>query len=391
MVWPFGPSAEEVLDAATSLRTSGKSRSVTRGAAMRHSAVWACTRLRADLISTMPVDLFRRVELGAGKSVQVEVPTKPPVLLMPGGATCRWVEWMESTQRDLDTVGNAVGIITLFAAGKPFQIELQPAEAVTIKVKGRRITEYLIDGKSYDPAQIWHEKQYTVAGSPVGLSPIAHAAMAIKGYTSAQAFAAEWFGSPVPKGHLRNTAKTLKPGESAAIKRRFKASMTDDDLFVSGSDWEYKMLSAKASESQFLESQKFSVTDICRFLGVPGDMIDAETSTGSITYANITQRNMQLLVMNLGPAITRREEAISYGMFSEPRYIKLNTNALLRMDFKSRYEGYKIGVDGRWLPPSRILDLENMPPLTPEEEAEFARLFPGKSAPPTSSDGSTAA
>ena len=387
MVWPFGPSAEEVLEAATRLRRgpAGRAAGVTRAAAMKHSAVWACSRLRADLISAMPVDVFRRVTI-EGKKVQVEVP-KPPVLSMPGGAECAWIEWMESTQRDLDSVGNTVGIITATdGSGLPARIELQPIEAVQIKVKQRRIHEFIIDGTSYQPDQIWHEKQYTIAGSPVGMSPIAHAAMAINGYTSAQAFAADWFGSPVPKGHLKNVSKTLQPGESAKVKARFKESLAEDDLFVSGQDWEYKMISAKASESQFLESQKFSVADICRFMGVPGDMIDAESSTGTITYANITQRNLQLLIMNIGPAITRREDAISRGLLAQPRYIKLNTAALLRMDLKSRYEGYRIGVEGRWLPPSRILDLENQPPLTPEEEAEFARLFPSK-APTPAPDG----
>lgn len=387
MVWPFGPSAEEVLEAATRLRRgpAGRAAGVTRAAAMKHSAVWACSRLRADLISTMPVDVFRRVTI-EGKKVQVEVP-KPPVLSIPGGAECAWIEWMESTQRDLDSVGNTVGIITATdGSGLPARIELQPIEAVQIKVKQRRIHEFIIDGTSYQPDQIWHEKQYTISGSPVGMSPIAHAAMAINGYTSAQAFAADWFGSPVPKGHLKNVSKTLQPGESAKVKARFKDSLAEDDLFVSGQDWEYKMISAKASESQFLESQKFSVADICRFMGVPGDMIDAESSTGTITYANITQRNLQLLIMNIGPAITRREDAISRGLLAQPRYIKLNTAALLRMDLKSRYEGYRIGVEGRWLPPSRILDLENQPPLTPEEEAEFARLFPSK-APTPAPDG----
>lgn len=45
---------------------------VTSETALRHSAVWACLRLRANLVSTMPLDLYRRVN-----GVQIEVP-KPP-------------------------------------------------------------------------------------------------------------------------------------------------------------------------------------------------------------------------------------------------------------------------------------------------------------------------
>lgn len=69
-------SAEELLDARRGKRT-GKVH-VTGDTALRHSAVWACLRLRADLVSTMPVDVYRRVN-----GIQVEV-AKPPVLVTPG-------------------------------------------------------------------------------------------------------------------------------------------------------------------------------------------------------------------------------------------------------------------------------------------------------------------
>src|SRR5258707_14923849 len=77
---------------------------VTTETAKRHSAVWACLRLRADLMSTIPVDLSRRV---AG--IQAECP-KPPVLLAPGGPRIDWGGWVYSRQVALDQGGNAIGI-----------------------------------------------------------------------------------------------------------------------------------------------------------------------------------------------------------------------------------------------------------------------------------------
>ena len=55
-------------------------------------------------------------------------------------------------------------------------------------------------------------------------------------------------------------------------------------------------------------------------------------SNCAITYANISQRNLQFLIMHLGPAVGRREDAFSRKLVSNPRYVKLNTDALLRMD-----------------------------------------------------------
>jgi phage portal protein BeeE len=201
-------------------------------------------------------------------------------------------------------------------------------------------------------------------------------------------FAADWFGNNATPGqHLKNKAKKLTPTESDTIAERYRAKVRAGDVFVTGNDWELSLLQAKASEAAYLDQLGATHQDVCRFLGVPGDMVDVSPDGSSITYANITQRNMQLLIMNLGPAIVRREAQYSRMLLPAPRYMKLNTGALLRMDLKSRYESYKVGVDARFLPPSRILDLENLPPLTPEEEAEFARLFPTKAPTPTPSGG----
>ena len=366
-------SSSTLLAERTAARTGSSTARVSRSDALTHSVAWACVRLRADLISTMPVDIFRRV---AG--VQMEQ-AKPPIFITPDGQV-DWVEWCYSTQVDLDSVGNAIGIITARdGMGLPSVIELADINEVTFKGKGSRLARVRVGQTWYEPEQVWHEKQFTLSGSPIGLSPIAHAARSIGGYLSAAQFAADWFGnSTVPGGHLKNTAKRLNKAESAAAKESFKATVAAGDIWVSGNDWEYSMLSAKASESAFLERMQYSDAEVCRFLGVPGDMVDVETSTGSVTYANVTQRNLQLLIMNIGPAIVRRETAWSRRLLPNPRYAKLNRGALLEMDLKSRYEAHGTAIDKRFLAPSEVRELENRPPFTAEQEAEFARLFAPK-------------
>lgn len=386
MSWPFG-SSDRAADVAAQLlihdrlngRLGAKGTSITRARAQRHSAVWACLSLRADLISTMPIDVFRRV---AG--VQVEVP-KPPVLVAPGGSKVLIDEWMYNTQIDLDSVGNAVGIITAVdGLGLPARIELVNIDDVTIENRqGWTEPRVRIGGDTWSYSQVWHERQYTRSGLMVGLSPIAHAAMTVNAHLSAQEFARDWFdNSATPSAHFKNEAKTLKPGEAAKIKTRFAESMQAGEPLVTGKDWSYNMLGAKASESGWLDITSAGVLDVCRFLRVPGDMIDAPVGGSSVTYANITQRNMQLLITNIGPAVERRERALSTRLLANPRYVKLNTAALLRMDYKSQLEGHKVAIDSRIYPPSRALDMLNMPPLTPEELAEFAMLFPNKAVEP---------
>ncbi|KIF69236.1 phage portal protein [Streptomyces sp. AcH 505] len=377
-------SAEELLAMAREQRGGGGGAVyVTNDTALRHSAVWACLRLRADLVSTMPVDVYRRVN-----GIQVEVP-KPPVLVTPGGAQVGLNEWMYSTQVDLDRAGNCFGIITERSGvvgpdgrGLPARIELVALGDVTVRATGSLITKFVIGGKSYEPWEIWHEKQYTVAGLPLGLSPVAYAAWTIEESLNAQQFARDWFaGGAVPLAELTNTAKTINEAQAKTAKNAFKAAVTTGDLFVHGNDWEYKPIQAAAQQSQFIEARQYGLGDIARFFGCPGDMIDAAVSGSSITYASVTQRNLQFLIMHLGPAVGRRENAFSRNLVSNPRYVKLNTDALLRMDPEARTRTIGLRITNRTLAPSEARALDDMPPFTEDQLAEFDRLFGSRSVP----------
>lgn len=371
----FGPTADQMIRRQPAKRGQV---SVTNDSALRHSAVWACLRLRSNLISTMPVDLYRKVG-----GVQVEIP-KPPVLINPGGEAVDMPEWMYSTQFDLDRAGNAVGIITARdGLGFPARIELVAIGEVTVRVKAGKLHKYRIGGKEYDPPEIWHEKQYTVAGLHVGLSPVAYAAWSIGEYLSIQEFALDWFGNGgVPMAQLKNTAKTLDTTDVQVAKDKFKAATQSRDLFVTGADWEYKLIQAEAAGSSWLEAKSFGIGDIARFFDCPGDLIDAIVTGGNITYANITQRNLQFLIMHLGPAVIRRENALSR-LTSRPRFVKLNTDALLRMDPQTRAAMIRTRIESRTLAPSEARELEDLPPFTDAQLGEFDRLFgPPKSATP---------
>lgn len=344
---------------------------VTTDTAMRHSAVWACLRLRAGLISTFPVDVFRKVG-----NLQVEMPA-PPVLKAPGGAGWDYIDWMYASQVDLDRCGNAIGVITATnSAGLPAQIELQSSQDVTVIQKRDGTVKYRIGVKEFTPEKIWHERQYRVPGMVMGLSPIAYAAWSIGQYQSAQQFALDWYGSGgIAKGHFKNNSVgAIGDDVAGEFKARFKAATESRDVFVTGKDWEYSPFQAEAVGEVWLASQQYGISDVARFMDCPGDLIDAAVQAGNITYANITQRNLQFLIMHLGPAVTRREKRLSE-LLPAPRFVKLNTSALLRMDDQTRTEVMARQIESRALAPSEARAENNRLPFTDAQIAEFDRLF----------------
>lgn len=351
---------------------------VTPATALQHSAVWAALRLRANLVSSLPVDVYRSSGGGQAPVTTPERLVRPGALFL-GGPLVTVDEWLYATQVDLDRDGNTFGIVVARDALQlPTRIDLTPVSEWSVSVRDGQAV-YRHRGERVPEVDVWHERQYPVPGLPVGLSPLAVAAMAIGQYLSAQQFALDWFGnSAVPASRLKNTERTVTADKAEEIKARFKSSVRAGDVFVHGSDWDFEMIAAQASQSEFLSTQKFSIGDVARFFDVPGDMIDAESSTGHITYANVVQRNVQLLVTALGPAVKRRETRLGQ-MLPKPQTVKLNTDALLRMDPNTRAETLAIGVANRAVTPNEWRALDDRPPLTPEQEAEFARLFPTRS------------
>lgn len=357
----------------------GLGRAFTADAALRNSVVWACTRLRANLVSSMPVDVFRKVD---GAHVEV---TKPPVLVNPGGERIDMAEWLFSSQMELDRVGNAYGIITeRDGTNLPRRIDLVSHTDVSVRVdRSTGEITYKIAGekKPYAAGDIWHERQYTVPGLVMGLSPVAYAAWQLGLWASTLDFAADWFSNNgmIPSGHLRNMNRVLEDGEADTIKRRYKAAVEGGDIFVTGKDWEFSTKNTPSVDASFMEQERHTDRDIVRFFDVPGDLVEVSASGASITYANITQRNLQLLIMSLGPAVRRRELALSR-LVAGPRFVKLNSNALLRMDPKSTSDMLVAEVAGRITAPSEARALMNRAPFTDEQLAEFAVLWPKPTA-----------
>jgi HK97 family phage portal protein len=342
--------------------TAARVQDITPDTALRHSAVWACLRLRADLISTLPLCVYRQV---AGLDIEV---SKPALLEQPF-TDIDITEWLYSSQVELDRTGNAFGVIRARDGyGFPAQVELVATSDVVVRATGSVVTEYRIGNHRFKPDEVWHERQFTVAGLPIGLSPIAYAAWTIGSYEAAQQFAMDLFVTGAfPSGVLRNTeVKAMPKNVIAEAKAQFKHAVERRDIFVTGADWEWKPAAVEQVANGFLDTMKYGVSDVCRFLGVPGDAIDAEHHGKSITYANVTQRNLQLLVHNLGPAIHRRERRLSRAIPSNRR-VRFDTDALLRMDPQTREEVILRRVAAKVLTADEARAMDNLPPLTPAQ------------------------
>jgi HK97 family phage portal protein len=348
--------------------------------AMKNSAVWAAIRIRADLISTLPWRVWRNYTDPA-TSDQFKLDASPSPL-MDG---VQFMHFLYASQVELDRSGNAIGIIKEWEPRSqiPTKIDLAASSQVTVYGSGSDIVGYKIGTVEYEPEVIWHEKQYVVAGSPVGMSPVQYAAYTLGGYRSIQEFVAEFFSSGNgPRASLQNTEKTITDTEAALVAESWRASQAMDEPFIHGKNWEYKLIDVQSASNDWIEGQKLGLNDAARFFNVPADLIDAAVTAGShITYSSSLGRNLQFLVMNLGPAITRREAAFS-AMLPRPRQFEFDTDYLMRMDPVTRATWVQTLINSRAITPNEARAVFGRDPMTEDQYEEFfkAGLVHGKAS-----------
>jgi len=355
---------------ARTSRTS-RARFITAEEARKNSVWWAGLTLRANLMSTFPVDVVRSVG-----DLLVSVTSPGPLFSQPGdGIGITRHLWNRSW--DLDSAGNHVGIITARNAfGLPARIEQVPLDVVHAQMNGRKIDFWRIDGKRYEKYEIWHETQYTMSGIELGLSPLAYAARSLGIYESTQEFALDWFGNgALPRGTLKNTEKArLGNAERRLAKDGFKEATLGGDIFVHGMEWEWTPSVTTAATAGFLDQKTSSEKDVCRYIGVPAGMLDVEISTGNITYANATQANLQFLVTQLGPGVVRLQDFWSDNALPKPWKMRLNTDALLRMDPKTKADLMALLNANQLRTKTELRALDNLAPYDDQQIAEIAQF-----------------
>jgi len=140
---------------------------------------------------------------------------------------------------------------------------------------------------------------------------------------------------------------------------------------VLGADMKYQAVQATNDVSQYDQSRKFQVEEICRAFGVDPVMIGYSEKTA--TFASVEQKSINHVVYTLGPwyacleksankwLLTKRERAQGY-------YFKFNTNALMRGASADRASFYTQLYNVGALSPNEIRELEDMNPYEGGDE-----------------------
>lgn len=342
-------------------------RTVNTVDALHYNPVYACVKIIAEDVASLPLITYRRVDGGRERAMDHRL---YPILHDRPNPEMSSVEFRETLQGHLLLWGNAYAEIERDGAGRVVNLWPLRPDRMSVERMGDLVYTYVLPGGDrvrIPTVNVLHLRGLSSDGY-VGYSPIALAREAVGLGLATEEYAARFFGNDArPGGVLQHPGK-LSTDAATRLKASWEAAhrgLTNSQrvaVLEEGIEW--KQVGMPARDAQFLETRMYQLRDVARIYRVPlhklGDLERA-------TFSNIEHQSREYVDSTLRPWLVRWEQRLNMALFSAQDagryYVEHLVDALLRGDLKSRYEAYAVGRTNGWLSADDIRELENMNPL----------------------------
>ncbi|MCM8710811.1 phage portal protein [Clostridium sp. SYSU_GA19001] len=342
---------------------------VNEETAMRISAVYACVRVIAETVASLPLPLYKRLPRGKEKATYHPLYT---VLHDMPNSDMTSFSFRETMMTHLLLWGNAYAQI--IKRGNQIA-ELWPLHPAYVRVEREPGTNKLIYRYTggtqeivYSSEQILHICGLSFDGIK-GLSPISMARETIGLAQATEEFGSRFFSNGARPGGILQHPGIVKDPERLrkSWEEVYKGVQNSHKIAVLEEGMTYKEIGIPPNDAQFLETRKFQLNEICRIFRVPPHLIgDLERAT----FSNIEHQSIDFVVHTIRPWLVRWEQAIQKALIPEEEralyFTKFTVDGLLRGDFKTRMDGYAVGRQNGWYSANDIREFEDLNPI-PEE------------------------
>lgn len=167
-----------------------------------------------------------------------------------------------------------------------------------------------------------------------------------------------------PGGVLKHPNSLSEEAQKRLAKKfdaQYGGAANSGKTLVLEEGMDYQQVGIPPEEAQFLESRKFSVTEIARIYGLPPHMIaDLERST----FSNIESQDINFAKHSIMPECVNWEQELMRKLLTEEERelydIEFNMEGLVRGDLESRFRAYAIARQNGIYTVNDIRAKENM-------------------------------
>lgn len=382
----FGQARDKPVDKAADAgysflfgrTTSGKP--VNERTAMQTTAVYACVRILAEAIASLPLHVYKYQDDG-GKKLVHDHPLYYLLHDEPNPEMTSFV-FRETLMSHLLIWGNAYAQIIRDGAGRvlglypllPDKMEVQRDDRGNIYYVYSRNSDENPMFKEYGNIKLKAEDVLHIPGlgfdGLIGYSPIAMAKNAVGMTLACEEYGASFFANGANPGGVLEHPGVLKDPSKVreSWNSVYRGVNNAHKIAVLEEGMKYQQIGIPPEEAQFLETRKFQINEIARLYRIPPHMVgDLDKSS----FSNIEQQSLEFVKYTLDPWVIRWEQSLQRSLFLPGEkgkyFIKLNVDGLLRGDYQSRMNGYAVGRQNDWFSANDIREMENMNPIPDEE------------------------
>lgn len=391
----FGQARDKPVDKAADAgysflfgrTTSGKP--VNERTAMQTTAVYACVRILAEAVASLPLHVYEYQDDG-GKKLVYDHPLYYLLHDEPNPEMTSFV-FRETLMSHLLIWGNAYAQIIRDGAGRvlglypllPDKMEVQRDDKGSIYYVYSRNSDENPMFKEYGNIKLKAEDVLHIPGlgfdGLIGYSPIAMAKNAVGMTLACEEYGASFFANGANPGGVLEHPGVLKDPSKVreSWNSVYRGVSNAHKIAVLEEGMKYQQIGIPPEEAQFLETRKFQINEIARLYRIPPHMVgDLDKSS----FSNIEQQSLEFVKYTLDPWVIRWEQSLQRSLLLPGEkgkyFIKLNVDGLLRGDYQSRMNGYAVGRQNGWFSANDIREMENMNPI-PDEEGGNLYLING--------------
>lgn len=391
----FGQARDKPVDKAADAgysflfgrTTSGKP--VNERTAMQTTAVYACVRILAEAVASLPLHVYEYQDDG-GKKLVHDHPLYYLLHDEPNPEMTSFV-FRETLMSHLLIWGNAYAQIIRDGAGRvlglypllPDKMDVQRDDKGNIYYVYSRNSDENPMFKEYGNIKLKAEDVLHIPGlgfdGLIGYSPIAMAKNAVGMTLACEEYGASFFANGANPGGVLEHPGVLKDPSKVreSWNSVYRGVNNAHKIAVLEEGMRYQQIGIPPEEAQFLETRKFQINEIARLYRIPPHMVgDLDKSS----FSNIEQQSLEFVKYTLDPWVIRWEQSLQRSLLLPGEkgkyFIKLNVDGLLRGDYQSRMNGYAVGRQNGWFSANDIREMENMNPI-PDEEGGNLYLING--------------
>lgn len=338
--------------------------------ALKYTAVFACLRVLAETLASVPAVLYRKKEDGERETrndlgIADVLRSQPNEEMSP-------FNFKEQLMMALNLGGNSVSERLVDRSGS--LVGLYPYQWQMVNIDRDPDTKKLIYkigsspktiAKTLSRGQVFHVPGPSLDGI-IGLSPISYAASAIRLGRSYEEFGVNLYrNGAFPSGAFSFEGVLSEPAFNRLkedLGKNYTGMMNTGKPMLLEQNGKFSPFIINPADAQLIENKRFQIEDIARIYRVPLHLIqDLSRSTNN----NIEHQSLEFVMYTMLPWFKRIEENMNMQLLTPAErragfYVEFKIDGLLRGDAKSRADSYALGRQWGWLSVNDIRRLENL-------------------------------